>query len=253
MAIGNFTEVTWASALLARLGIPITNSNMQAIVGWERAEGGHWHNSARYNPLNTTQPMPGAGNTGTQGNIKVYTSWSQGLDATVKTLRNGHYPAILQSLRNGSPSSVASAIGASPWGTGGGLTAQTIAAAPKNLAAGVSATGNVGSTSGSLTQNLGTAGAALGGVVGATGALGGPGLSGLGGNATNAVGGAVSSTLDWASALGTLLSKLLDPSWWLHALEVVGGVILIGMGLHSLGVGPSGTTVSKLATSISEA
>jgi hypothetical protein len=39
--------------------------------------------------------MKGAGNTGTQGNIKVYRNWQQGLRATVQTLRNGHYAGIL--------------------------------------------------------------------------------------------------------------------------------------------------------------
>jgi hypothetical protein len=34
----------------------VTPANVKAMVGWQRAEGGHWHNDARYNPLNTTQP-----------------------------------------------------------------------------------------------------------------------------------------------------------------------------------------------------
>lgn len=118
-------QTQWAAALLDRLGIPQSKGALQAIVGWTKAEGGHWHNDARFNPLNTTQPARGAGNTGTQGNIKVYRSWNQGLRATVKTLRNGRYGAILKALEAGDPGAVGKAIERSPWGTGG-LAAKVI-------------------------------------------------------------------------------------------------------------------------------
>jgi hypothetical protein len=119
----------FAAGVLQGLGIKANRSNVQALVGWTRAEGGHWHNDAKYNPLNTTQPMAGAGNTGTQGNIKVYKSWQQGIQATVDTLKNGHYAGIIQALKGRNPMAVAQAIGASPWGTNGTLAAKTIAGA----------------------------------------------------------------------------------------------------------------------------
>lgn len=108
------------------------------MVGWIDAEGGHWHNTAKYNPLNTTQSEPGAGNTGTQGNIKVYRDWKQGIDATVATLKNGNYGNILSALKRGDANAVAHAIGSSPWGTSGDLVARTIGS-----------TGPIHSTSGS--------------------------------------------------------------------------------------------------------
>jgi hypothetical protein len=118
-------------ALLQRLGFPVTTENVRALTGWAAAEGGHFHNDARYNPLNTTQPAPGAGNTGTQGNIKVYRSWDQGLDATVETLRNGRYAPILAALKNGnSAEAVGAAIGKTPWGTNGSLVTRTIGSTP---------------------------------------------------------------------------------------------------------------------------
>ena len=40
--------------------LPVTADNVAAITAWEMAEGGHWYNTAYYNPLNTTQSMPGA-------------------------------------------------------------------------------------------------------------------------------------------------------------------------------------------------
>jgi hypothetical protein len=126
----DLTPSTWAVSVLRRLNIQPTAGAVQALVGWARAEGGHWNNNARYNPLNTTQPEPGAGNTGTQGNIKVYKSWDQGIDATVQTLRSGRYGGIIAGLKSGDPRAVASAIDQSPWGTHGALIHNAISSAP---------------------------------------------------------------------------------------------------------------------------
>lgn len=106
----------WATGVLRGLGITPTARSVSNLIGWANAEGGHTHNDARYNYLNTTQPMPGAGNTGSQGNIKVYKSLQQGIQATVKTLRNGRYGSIIHAL-SGSPQQLAQAIDSSPWGT----------------------------------------------------------------------------------------------------------------------------------------
>lgn len=115
---GQFNQLTWARALLIAMRFPVTADNVAAIAAWEMAEGGHWYNTAYYNPLNTTQSMPGATVFNSVG-VKVYTSWKQGLQATMITLRNGYYGGILDALRRGNDSSaVAAAVGASPWGTG---------------------------------------------------------------------------------------------------------------------------------------
>ena len=115
---GQFTQLTWAKALLVTMRLPVTADNVAAITAWEMAEGGHWYNSAHYNPLNTTQSMPGATIFNSVG-VKAYTSWKQGLQATVITLRNGYYGSILAALRRGDDAAaVAAAVGASPWGTG---------------------------------------------------------------------------------------------------------------------------------------
>jgi peptidoglycan hydrolase CwlO-like protein len=115
---GKITQVTWAQAFLKSLGMPITADNVVAIVAWEMAEGGHWYNTAYYNPLNTTQSMPGATVFNSVG-VKAYTSWVQGLKASVITLRNGFYGGILAALSRGNDAqAVADAVAASPWGTG---------------------------------------------------------------------------------------------------------------------------------------
>lgn len=115
---GQFTQLTWARALLVAMRFPVTADNVAAITAWEMAEGGHWYNTAYYNPLNTTQSMPGATVFNSVG-VKAYTSWKQGLEATVITMKNGYYDGIIAALRRGNDaSSVAAAVGASPWGTG---------------------------------------------------------------------------------------------------------------------------------------
>jgi peptidoglycan hydrolase CwlO-like protein len=115
---GKVTQVTWAQALLKSLPEPLTSDNVAAIVAWEMAEGGHWYNAAHYNPLNTTQSMPGATVFNSVG-VKAYTTWAQGLKATVITLHNGLYGGILAALHGGNDAeAVAGAVAASPWGTG---------------------------------------------------------------------------------------------------------------------------------------
>jgi peptidoglycan hydrolase CwlO-like protein len=115
---GKVTQITWAQAFLKSLGVPLTVDNVAAVVAWEMAEGGNWYNTAYYNPLNTTQSMPGATVFNSVG-VKAYTSWVQGLRATVITIRNGYYGAILSALSRGNDAqAVADAVAASPWGTG---------------------------------------------------------------------------------------------------------------------------------------
>ena len=50
--------------------------------------------------------------------VQAYPSWRSGFAATLATLGNGHYPAILSALSAGtSARAVADAVAASPWGT----------------------------------------------------------------------------------------------------------------------------------------
>src|SRR5262249_50892646 len=79
-------ETDAAKGILESIGARTSGSALTAMQAWIKQEGGHFVNQAKFNPLNTTQPMPGAGNTGSQGNIKVYRSWQQGIEATAKTL-----------------------------------------------------------------------------------------------------------------------------------------------------------------------
>jgi cell wall-associated NlpC family hydrolase len=112
------TPQTFATALLQKLGAPATPQNVSSLVGWQAREGGNWNNTAKYNPLNTTQKEPGSGDTGSQGDIGVYKNWGQGLKATVDTLNNGDYGDIVGALKSGKGLS-GSLAGLHTWSGGG--------------------------------------------------------------------------------------------------------------------------------------
>lgn len=107
----------FATDLLTRLGMPVTSENVRAVVAWARAEG----TAAANNPLATTQPMEGATRFNSAG-VRNYSSYQEGLEATVRTLQNGRYDNVLAALRAGtSADDVGRAVAASPWGTGEGV------------------------------------------------------------------------------------------------------------------------------------
>jgi hypothetical protein len=111
------TPQDFAVDLLRALGDPVSSASTQAIVAWCKAEGGAWNNPAHFNPLNTSMRMPGS--YGINGSdVQSYTSWSQGLVATVATLNSGAYRGILAALSEGySVGAVEGAVASSPWGT----------------------------------------------------------------------------------------------------------------------------------------
>ncbi len=107
----------WATDVLNKLGMPVTSENLEAMAAWAQAEG----TSAGFNPIATTQSMPGATNFNSVG-VKNYASYADGVQATVTTLTNGHYPNILAALQAGNSAiAVGQAVANSPWGTGQGV------------------------------------------------------------------------------------------------------------------------------------
>lgn len=127
--LGTGDQQAWARKFLNAVGAPLSEENLKAMTTWMAWEGGHWKNSANYNPLNTTQPESGATSMNSVG-VKRYKSWEQGLQATVETIKNGRYSNIMSALMRGdSAQAVISAINDSPWGThikGGGPANQQV-------------------------------------------------------------------------------------------------------------------------------
>ena len=111
------SHTQWAKDVLTKLGMPVTSENVKAMNAWAQAEG----TQARFNPIATTQRMPGTTNFNSVG-VKNYSSYEDGVDATVTTLTNGRYANILSALRGGNDAvAVARAVADSPWGTHDGV------------------------------------------------------------------------------------------------------------------------------------
>ncbi len=103
--------------ILKGVGAPVTQNNITYMRAWRRAEGG----KATFNPFNTTQKYQGATNYNSVG-VKNYPTMEAGIEATVKTLLNGRYNDIVDSLKSDSPPQVTAASKSlSVWGTGGGV------------------------------------------------------------------------------------------------------------------------------------
>jgi hypothetical protein len=105
----------WSILLLDRLGAPITGENLRVLAAWIGAEA---NEVSLRNPLATTMDAPGARSMNSHG-VKSYPSDEVGIDASVRTLRLGAYTGVVAALMRGeSASQIATAIAASPWGTG---------------------------------------------------------------------------------------------------------------------------------------
>lgn len=88
----------WRFRLLTKLKAKQARSNYKLLHVWAQCEGG----TARYNPLNTTQPMAGATDYNSVG-VKNYRTGKDGIEATYLTLVNGHYNGIVEGLRHATP------------------------------------------------------------------------------------------------------------------------------------------------------
>jgi hypothetical protein len=104
----NASEDAWIIAMLAALGAPPTPSNMSSLKNWIQRET-PWPPVSANNPLNTTQAESGSHSVNSVG-VQAYPSAATGINATVTTLENGRYPAIVAALRAGK-----GLAGTGPW------------------------------------------------------------------------------------------------------------------------------------------
>ena len=125
---GKVTEGGFAKSLLKGLGAPVTAQNIKDVTMWEHMEGGNWHNTAHFNPLNTSYQAKGSTNFDTGksgGGVQAYTSWKQGLDSTIGTLTGANaekrgYTNIIDTLKSGKASKddFLKALQGSAWDAG---------------------------------------------------------------------------------------------------------------------------------------
>lgn len=86
----------WRFRLLHAIHAKGRWQNRRLLDAWARAEGG----TARWNPLNSTQPWPGATDYNSV-HVRNYPSGAAGVAATAATLVNGRYDGIVADLRVG--------------------------------------------------------------------------------------------------------------------------------------------------------
>lgn len=91
----------WRVGLLRELGAPVTRSNLRFLSSWQRWEGGHTQNDARYNWLNTTlgDAYPSINSVG----VRAYPTFQVGIQNIASTIQNGRYENILTGLQAGNP------------------------------------------------------------------------------------------------------------------------------------------------------
>jgi hypothetical protein len=98
------SETAFISAVLSDIGAPATTANVNSLASWFKHEFPSWPPAAQYNPMATTQVMPGSTNFnelgGGQG-VQNYPDAKTGATATATALTNGYYPDIVKALRAG--------------------------------------------------------------------------------------------------------------------------------------------------------
>lgn len=121
------TPDAWAKAMLTALSAPVSSDSIDALKTWARFEGGHFNNSAAYNPLNTSLKMPGSGPMSAKNQlVQKYANWDDGISATVTTLTGKNadsrgYADIVDALRKGlDKETILAAVNKSAWVHGEG-------------------------------------------------------------------------------------------------------------------------------------
>lgn len=114
VSVAGLVDKNFYSKLLENLGAPVTDGNLEFLYAWKQAEG----HGGKFNPFNTTLNLPGAQSINADG-VKNYDSMEQGMEATVKTLRNQRYGCIVDGLKNNiGASNIAKCQSLKTWGTG---------------------------------------------------------------------------------------------------------------------------------------
>lgn len=140
---------TFAAQVLSGLGVPNTPLNRSFIQAWANREGG----GGAFNPLNTTQPMPGSSAlAGNSAGVQNFTSLAQGVQATVHTLQNGNYGDVLQALSTGKANPNETYKGLATWSDNGYDSLTGVSSTNRSVAAsGATGTGTGTYTGGTAT------------------------------------------------------------------------------------------------------
>lgn len=119
MSSASLTPAGFAEALLNGIGISKPSAgDIEFVEAWEAKEGGNWVNTAKYNPLNTSLAEPGATAYKPGAAVKSYTSWAQGVKASISTLLEPQYAGVVSGLKANNQPATLAALQESPWDAG---------------------------------------------------------------------------------------------------------------------------------------
>lgn len=90
------TAQNYFSAFLKGLGLPVTQSNLNALYGVATLEG--WND--RYNPLNAIQQMPGSTAFNSVG-VQRYANFDTGVQGAVQLFSGSHWAGVRAALARG--------------------------------------------------------------------------------------------------------------------------------------------------------
>jgi hypothetical protein len=100
LAPASASEADFIKAVLADMGAPASTANINSLSSWFKREFAQWPPNASYNPMATTQKMPGSTQYNSVG-VQNYPNATTGAQATAQTLMNPHYPKIAAALKAG--------------------------------------------------------------------------------------------------------------------------------------------------------
>ncbi len=113
---GNAVDrAAFAGDVLAGVGIPACTFSTGAMQAWPAYE----NTLACFNPLATTQRMPGSWDFNSV-HVQNYLNYNMGVQATSRTLSNGRYNSILEMLREDGFNRAQIGANLGTWGTGAG-------------------------------------------------------------------------------------------------------------------------------------
>jgi hypothetical protein len=167
----------WAADILANLGAPHSQNNVNNLAAWNACESAASPSSCGYalnysNPFNSEQY--GAARTGYVCNstqVPTYANYNSGLWSTLMTLRMPVFAPIVSALRrDASRQEFAAAVGDTGWGTSAACIASSPASAgivagtglrPTGPVTGTGKAGSTGGATGTTTSDSSGSGAGI--------------------------------------------------------------------------------------------
>lgn len=116
---GQGRDDTFFADVLRGIGAPVNAGTLSVLRALALKESGppskNNMDSASWNPFNTTIPGPPGTTKFNSIPVRNYPSRAAGVDATVRTLKQGYYKNVVKALQRSSPEAAIAALVASPW------------------------------------------------------------------------------------------------------------------------------------------